>query len=435
MEVCVSSLLITNGRVIDPSQDMDRVSNLLIENGKIAAFDIEPEKESTNGSATRIDAGGKIVAPGLIDMHAYLGEPGGEDDETIQSGTQAALAGGFTSIACAPNTNPPIDTQGTVQFVKQQAADANNCHVYPIACVSKNRLGEELAEMGTLVDAGAIAFSDACSPISNPELMRRALEYLLMFDKPLLSHPEVQELSGDGVMHEGIVSTVLALPGIPAEAEAVMTGRDISLAESTGGRIHMMHISTAGSIELIRRAKARGVRITAEVSPQHFSLTDEALRSFDSNKKINPPLRGQTHLDACIAGLKDGTLDVIASGHQPQAVEKKMQELDRAPFGVMALETTLSVVVTKLIRPGHLDWLTALEKLTIRPARALGIPKGTLQVGVDADVTIIDPDATWTVEPDAFFSKSSNSPYLGETLYGRASTVIVSGAIKFERNS
>ena len=430
----MSSLLITHGRVIDPSQDMDRVTNLLIENGKIAAFDIATDETSNNGSITQIDAGGKIVSPGLIDMHAYLGEPGGEDDETIQTGTHAAIAGGFTSIACAPDTNPPIDSQGTVQFVKQQAADANHCHVYPIAYVSKSRRGEELSEMGTLVDAGAIAFSDACSPISNPELMRRALEYLLMFDKPLLSHPEVRELSGDGVMHEGLVSTILALPGMPADAESVMTGRDISLAESTGGRLHLMHISTAGSIELIRRAKARGARLTAEVSPQHFSLTDEALRSFDSNKKMNPPLRGQMHLEACIAGLKDGTLDVIASDHQPQAVEKKMRELDQAPFGVIALETTLSVVVTKLIRPGHLDWLTALEKMTIRPARVLGIPKGTLKIGADADVTSIDPDATWTVEPDALFSKSSNSPYLGETLYGRASTVIVSGTIKFKRN-
>ena len=430
----MSSLLITHGRVIDPSQDMDRVTNLLIENGKIAAFDIATDETSNKGSITQIDAGGKIVSPGLIDMHAYLGEPGGEDDETIQTGTHAAIAGGFTSIACAPDTNPPIDSQGTVQFVKQQAADANHCHVYPIACVSKSRRGEELSEMGTLVDAGAIAFSDACSPISNPELMRRALEYLLMFDKPLLSHPEVRELSGDGVMHEGLASTILALPGMPADAESVMTGRDISLAESTGGRLHLMHISTAGSIELIRRAKARGARLTAEVSPQHFSLTDEALRSFDSNKKMNPPLRGQMHLEACIAGLKDGTLDVIASDHQPQAVEKKMRELDQAPFGVIALETTLSVVVTKLIRPGHLDWLTALEKMTIRPARVLGIPKGTLKIGADADVTIIDPDATWTVEPDALFSKSSNSPYLGETLYGRASTVIVSGTIKFKRN-
>ena len=353
----MSGILITNGRVVDPSQSMDRVTNILIEEGKVAAYDVAIDAGSTNGSTITLDASGKIVAPGLIDMHAHLGEPGGEEDETIESGTKAALSGGFTSIACAPNTNPPIDTQGTVQFVKQQAADADNCNVYPIACVSKNRSGEELAEMGTLVDAGAVAFSDACSPVSNPELMRRALEYLLMFDKPLLSHPEVRELSGDGVMHEGLVSTVLALPGMPADAEAVMTSRDISLAESTGGRIHMMHISAAGSIDLIRRAKSRGVRITAEVSPQHFSLTDESLRSFDSNCKINPPLRGQQHVDACIAALKDGTLDVIASDHQPQAVEKKMQELDQAPFGVIALETTLALVITKLIRPGHLDWL------------------------------------------------------------------------------
>lgn len=431
----MSGILITNGRVVDPSQSMDRVTNILIEEGKVAAYDVAIDAGSTNGSTITLDASGKIVAPGLIDMHAHLGEPGGEEDETIESGTKAALAGGFTSIACAPNTNPPIDTQGTVQFVKQQAADADNCNVYPIACVSKNRSGEELAEMGTLVDAGAVAFSDACSPVSNPELMRRALEYLLMFDKPLLSHPEVRELSGDGVMHEGLVSTVLALPGMPADAEAVMTSRDISLAESTGGRIHMMHISAAGSIDLIRRAKSRGVRITAEVSPQHFSLTDESLRSFDSNCKINPPLRGQQHVDACIAALKDGTLDVIASDHQPQAVEKKMQELDQAPFGVIALETTLALVITKLIRPGHLDWLSALEKLTIRPARVLGIPKGTLQIGADADVTIIDPDETWTVDPEHFFSKSENTPYRGDTLYGRASTVIVSGAVKFERNA
>ena len=430
----MSSLLIANGRVVDPSQNMDRVTNILLEEGRISAYDVALDAGSTNGSTTTIHAEGKIVAPGLIDMHAHLGEPGGEEDETIDTGTKAALSGGFTSIACAPNTNPPIDTQGTVQFVKQQAADAGNCNVYPIACVSKNRAGEELAEMGTLVDAGAVAFSDACSPISNPELMRRALEYLLMFDKPLLSHPEVRELSGDGVMHEGLVSTVLALPGMPAEAEAVMTSRDISLAESTGGRIHMMHISSVGSIDLIRRAKSRGVRITAEVSPQHFSLTDESLRSFDPNCKINPPLRGQQHVDACIAALKDGTLDVIASDHQPHAVEKKMQEIDQAPFGVVALETTLALVITKLIRPGHLDWLTALEKLTIRPARVLGISKGTLQIGADADVTIIDPDQTWTVDPKAFYSKSENSPYKGETLYGRAGTVIVSGSVKFERN-
>ena len=429
----MSSILIKNGRVIDPSQGIDRTTNLLIRDGRITAYDVKIEEKPINGSMRLIDAAGKIIAPGLIDMHVHLREPGCEEDETIRSGTAAALAGGFTSIACTPNTNPPMDSQGTVQFVKRQAAEADNCNVYPIACISKNRAGEELAEMGTLVEAGAVAFSDECAPVANSELMRRALEYLLMFDKPVLSHPDVAELTMDGVMHEGRISMIRALPGIPAEAEDVMTGRDISLAESTGGRIHMMHISTAGSIDTIRRAKMRGVRVTAEVCPHHFSLTDEALRSFDSNFKINPPLRGSRHLDACIAGLIDGTIDVIASDHAPHAVEKKMQELDRAPFGIVALETSLALVITKLIRPGHLDWSTALEKMTINPAQILGIAKGTLQIGADADVTIIDPEAAWTVDSKDFYSKSSNSPFLGETLTGRADTVIVAGQVKFER--
>jgi dihydroorotase len=289
--------------------------------------------------------------------------------------------------------------------------------------------------MGTLVEAGAVAFSDESSPVANSELMRRALEYLLMFDKPVLNHPQVAELTADGVMHEGLVSMVLALPGIPAEAEDVMTGRDLSLAESTGGKIHMMHLSTAGSIDMIRRAKTRGVRVTAEVCPHHFSLTDETLRSFDSNFKMNPPLRDSDHLDACIAGLTDGTIDVIASDHAPHAVEKKMRELDQAPFGAISLETSLALVITNLIQPGHLDWMTALEKMTINPAQILGIAKGTLQIGSDADVTIIDPENIWTVDPEKFYSKSRNSPFIGKSLTGRAETVIVAGRVKFERGS
>lgn len=421
-------LLIQNGRVIDPSQSMDRVTNLLIDNARIVAYDAVPR-----GDEQIIDASGKIVAPGLIDMHVHLREPGREEDETIETGTAAALAGGFTSIACCPNTDPPIDSQAMVEFVHHQAARADNCSVFVIACVSKNREGKELAEIGQLVKAGAVALSDDGAPVYDPELMRRAFEYCLMFDKPVLNHPEVLELTHNAVMHEGLVSMVLGLTGFPAAAEDVMTSRDIALAEATGGRLHIMHVSTVGSVDAIRRAKRRNVRVTAEVTPHHFSLTDECLRSFDSNCKMNPPLRGQAHVEACIAGLIDGTIDVIATDHAPHALEKKLQELDRAPFGIIGLETALGLVVTKLIEPGHLDWPTALAKLTINPARVLGLNKGTLALGADADVTIIDPNVPWTVRPEEFRSKSANTPFAGWTLKGRATTVIVGGRVKFSR--
>ena len=421
------TILIQNGRVIDPSQNMDRVTNLLIENGKIVAYDTP-----LDGQEVVIDATGKIVSPGLIDMHVHLREPGREEDETIASGTAAALAGGFTTIACIPNTEPPIDTRAQVEFVQHQAARADNCNVYVVACVSKNREGKELAEIGQLVAAGAVAFSDDGAPVYDAELMRRAFEYCLMFDKPILNHEEVLELTRGGVMHEGLVSMILGLAGMPAAAEDVMTSRDISLAEATGGRIHVMHVSTAGSVELIRRAKRRGVRVTTEVCPHHFTLTDECLRSFDSNFKMSPPLRSAADVEACIAGLKDGTIDCICTDHAPHAAEKKMQELDRAPFGILGLETCLGLVATQLVHAGHLDWPAVLAKLTIHPARILGIDKGTLRIGADADVTIIDPDLEWTVDPDLFYSKSTNTPFGGWRLRGRAETVIVGGRVKFE---
>ena len=291
-----------------------------------------------------IDAAGKIVAPGLIDMHVQLREPGCEEDETIETGTAAALAGGFTSIACMPETEPPIDTQAGVEFVRQQAARADNCNVFVVACVSKNREGKELAEIGPLVEAGAVAFSDGMRPVHNAELLRRALEYCLMFDKPILNHPEVRELTHGGVMHEGRVSLVLGLAGMPAAAEDVMTSRDIRLAEATGGRLHLLNVSTRRSVDLIRRGKQRRVRSRRGVAAINFTLTDESLRSFDSNYKMNPPLRSHEHVEACIAGLEDGTIDVISSGHAPRAVEKKMRELDLAPFGMVGLETTLALV-------------------------------------------------------------------------------------------
>jgi dihydroorotase len=422
----MSRLLIQSGRVICPAQGLDRTTNLLIEEGRIAQLDAQPR-----GDERLIDATGLIVAPGLVDLHTQLREPGCEEDETIETGTAAALAGGYTSIACLPETEPPIDTPAAVEFVRQKAARAHHCHVFVVACVSKNRDGKELAEIGSLVEAGAVALSDGMKPLQNSDLLRRALEYCLMFDVPILSHPETLELSHGGVMHEGRISMVLGLTGMPAAAEDVMTSRDIRLAEATGGRLHLLNLSTGTSIDLVRRTRQRKVRLTAGIAAINFTLTDEALRSFDADLKLNPPLRSADHAEACFAGLKDGTLDVISSGHAPRAAEKKMQELDLAPFGMSSLETTLALVVTKLVEPGHLDWITALSKLTINPARILGLKKGTLRPGADADVTIIDPRSEWTVDPERFRSKSSNTPLAGMTLRGRAVHVIVGGEVRF----
>ncbi|MGD9125786.1 MAG: dihydroorotase [Planctomycetia bacterium] len=423
----MSKILIQNGRVIDPSQEMDRVTNLLVEDGKIVAYDVE----ATDSETQVIDATDRIVSPGLIDMHVHLREPGFEGAETVATGTAAALAGGFTSIACIPNTDPPIDSQAGVALILSLAEKADNCNVFPIACVSQNREGKRLTEMAQLVAAGAVAFSDDGSPVNGSDLMRNALEYCLMFDRAVLSHAEVPELAAGGVMHDGLTSLVLGLQGIPAAAEDVMTARDIALAEATGGQLHMMHVSTGNSVDAVRRAKKRGIRVTAEVTPHHFTLTDESLRSFDSNYKMNPPLRGQGHVTACIEGLVDGTIDVIATDHAPHTKEKKMQELDRAPFGIIGLETALGLVVTQLIAPGHLDWPTALSKMTINPAQILGIDKGTLAIGADADITIINPTARWTVDLSDIRSKSKNTPFLGWPLTGRAETVLVDGKVKY----
>ncbi|MDG2380065.1 MAG: dihydroorotase [Pirellulaceae bacterium] len=422
----MTRILIQNGRIVDPSQDLDRVSNLLLEHGKVAGIDV-----STQDADETIDATGKIVAPGLIDICVELREPGWEDDETIETGTAAAIEGGFTSIACLPSTDPPTDTQANVEFIGYQALRANNCNVFVLACVSKNRAGEELAEIGSLAAAGAVGFTDANRPIFNAELMRRALEYSQMFDRPILNQPEVPELNHDGVMHEGLVSTILGLSGMPPEAEDVMTGRDIRLAEATGGSLHLLKISSSGSVELIRRAKARGVRVTAGLSLTNLVGCDESLRSFDTNLKLNPPLRSQDHLNECLAGLIDGTLDVICSGHAPRATEKKMHVFNVAPFGMISLETSLGMVGTKLVTPGHMDWPLAIRKLTTNPAQILKLAhKGSLKAGSDADVTVIDPHLKWEVDTSHFKSKSSNSPLLGWTLHGKATDVVVGGLIK-----
>ncbi len=418
--------LITSARIIDPSQQLDRVTNILIEDGRIAAYDVP-----SSGDCEVIEAAGLIAAPGLIDMQVHLREPGREEDETIASGTAAAAAGGFTAIACVPSTEPPIDTQATVEFIQHQAALAGHCRVHVVGCVSRNREGKELAELGQLVAAGVVAFSDGEEPVFNPELMRRAFEYALMFDRPIINHAATLERNSPGVMHEGMVSLVLGLSPMPAAAEDVMTSRDIALAEATGGRLHIAQVSTAGGVEIIRRGKKRNVRVTAAVSPHHLALTDEVLRSFDPNFKTNPPLRGQRDVESCIAGLVDGTIDVIASNHTPLAQEKKMQDLDLAPFGVVGLETTLGIVITKLIEPGHLTWLQAIEKLSTNPAKILGLEAGTLKIGAPADITLIDPNAKWQVSPNRFKSKNGNTPFGGWELKGKAVGTLVGGDVRW----
>lgn len=422
----MGTIHITGGRIIDPSQDIDRIGDLWISRGRIA-----PIGESYEDAEVVIDARGLIVCPGLIDVHVHLREPGNEEDETIATGAEAALAGGVTSVACMPNTIPALDNQASAEFVVLQAQRARKANVYPVGAVSKGRKGEELAELGQLVAGGAVAFTDDGAPVASASLMRRALSYAKMFNLVIMQHCQVPELTVGGVMNEGFESMRLGLGGMPAAAEDIMVARDIRLAEITGGRVHIQHISTARSVELVREGIKRGVRVTAEACPHHFTLTDESLRSFDSNFKMNPPLRTQEDVDAVIEGLKDGTIEIIATDHAPHAPEKKMRELDQAPFGIVGLETLIPITVHGLITPGHLDWPAVIRKLTVNPAKLLGIPKGTLSPGADADVTLIDPEARWTIDPSKFRSKSRNTPYGGWEVQGRAHTVIVSGEVRY----
>jgi dihydroorotase len=427
----MTTLRISNGRVIDPAQGLDEVTDLWLRDDRVVGVGPHP---STHADRT-LDAAGKIVCPGLIDMHVHLREPGREEDETIGSGTAAALAGGFTSVACMPNTEPALDSKADAEFVYLQAERAGNANVFPVGAITKGRQGAELAEIGGLIEGGAVAFTDDGSPVVSAEVMRRALEYCRMFDKAVLSHSEDLDLSRGGVMNEGFESMRLGLRGVPAAAEEVMVYREIALAELTGARVHILHVSTAGSVELIRRGKRRGALVTGEACPHHFTLTDRSLRTFDSNYKMSPPLRTDDDLQAVLEGLRDGTLDVIASDHAPHAPEKKMRELDQAPNGVIGLETLLPVCVRALIEPGVLTWPQLIEKLTVNPARVLSIDRGTLKPGAVADVTVIDPNAEWTIDPGKFRSKSRNCPFSGWQVRGWAETVLVGGVVKFDRSA
>ncbi|HLJ96086.1 MAG TPA: dihydroorotase [Gemmataceae bacterium] len=426
----MNTIRIANGRIIDPSQRLDQIADLWIQGETIVGVGPHPELQAN----LTLDASGKIVCPGLIDMHVHLREPGREEDETIATGTASALAGGITSVACMPNTEPALDSQAAAEFVYLQAARAGKANVFPVGAITKGRQGEELAEMGGLVEGGAVAFTDDGSPVVSAEIMRRALEYCRMFDKAILSHAEDLELTRGGVMNEGFESMRLGLRGMPAAAEEVMVHRDIALAELTGGRLHILHVSTAGSVDLIRRARQRGVRVSGEACPHHLALTDKCLQTFDSNYKMAPPLRTEGDVQALIGGLKDGTLEVIASDHAPHAPEKKMRELTEAPNGIIGVETLLPICILCLIEPGHLTWPQLVEKLTINPARVLGIDRGTLQSGAVADVTMIDPNVAWTIDPSKFRSKSRNCPFGGWKVHGRAQTVLVGGEVRFERN-
>ncbi len=422
------TLLLRNGRVVDPSQNLDRVTDLWIADDKVGGLGAPP-----TAADQVLDCTGMIVSPGLIDMHVHLREPGREEDETIQSGTRAAIAGGVTSVACMPNTEPPLDTRDAAEFVILQAKRAGNCNVFPIGAVTKGREGKELAEIGKLVDGGAVAFTDDGSPVFNAEIMRRALEYTKMFDKAILVHAEILELTQGGVMSEGEVSLRLGLRGMPAVAEDIMIARDVMLADLTGGKVHILHVSTAGGVDLLRQGIAKGIRCSGEACPHHFILTDKELERFDSNYKMSPPLRTQRDVDAILAGLKDGTLSVLATDHAPHAAEKKARELDQTPNGIIGLETFLPLCTTFLVEKGVLTWPQMIKKMTINPAKILGIDRGTLQVGMKADVTVIDPNVEWVIDVNALETKSRNSPFHGWAVKSRAVATIVRGSVKMNR--
>jgi dihydroorotase len=417
---------ISQGRIIDPSRQVDTVADLWIRGDRILGMGPQPGITAQRD----IDARGRIVCPGLIDMHVHLREPGREEDETIRTGAAAALAGGITSIACMPDTDPPVDNQAAAEFILHQGERAQHANVVPIGCVTKGRQGAELAEIGGLVAGGAVAVTDHDKPIASAEIMRRALEYCRMFDRPVFCHAEDTDLTRHGVMHEGRVSLRLGLRGMPACAEEVFLHRDLELAKLTGGRIHVLNVSTAGSVELIRRAKDRHVAVTADTAPPYFLLTDAALESYDSCFKLNPPLRTAEDVAAVREGLRDGTIDAIVSDHAPLATEKKVRELDLAPFGAVGLETLLPLAIEGLVTSGVLNWPGLIERLSRNPAKILGLDRGTFAPGAVADVTLIDPDVTWKLDAEQFRSKSRNTPFHGRDVRGRAMGVIVRGQVR-----
>jgi dihydroorotase len=420
------SLLLRGGRVIDPANNLDAVQDVLIAHGKIER--LGRSLEAPEGTEV-VDASGKIVCPGFIDMHVHLREPGYEYKETVATGTRAAAAGGFTAVCCMANTNPVNDNGAVTDYILAKAKVEGAVRVYPIGAVTRGLHGEELAELAELAESGCVAFSDDGRCVMNAGLYRRAMEYTLPFGAPLISHAEDATLSRGASMNEGVVSTETGLPGQPAAAEDVMVARDILLAELTGARVHIAHVSTAGAVRLIRDAKARGVLVTAEVTPHHLVLTEDAVRTWDPNTKMAPPLRTKRDLESLLEALADGTIDCIATDHAPHALSEKEGEFDRAAFGIVGLETAVAVLLDRLVRPGLLSLSTLVARWSRDPARLLNLPGGNLAAGAPADITILDPDAETVVDPSRFRSRSRNTPFGGWTLRGAPWMTLVGGNV------
>jgi dihydroorotase len=425
----VKPVLIRGGRVVDPSRAIDGVLDVLLAGEKVARV---AESVDAPEGAEVIDASGLVVTPGLIDVHVHLREPGGEHKETIASGARAAAAGGFTAVVAMPNTDPPIDTPAAVGYVALAARRMNErrvtgARVYPSGCITQGQKGEQLTEFGELVAAGAVCVTDDGRPVVSAGLMRMALEYAQSFDLPVAVHEEELTLSRGGTMNEGIIATRLGLTGIPNAAEDVMIARDLMLAELTGGRLHIQHVATRGGVEMIRAARARGIRVSAEASPHHFTLTDQAVEWYNTNAKMNPPLRSEADRDAVRQGVADGTLDVIATDHAPHHYDEKEQAFEDAPNGIVGLETAVGLAYTELVATGMIDLPTMVERMAWAPARSLSLPGGTLAEGAPADVTLLDTLVEWTVDPAAFHSLSRNTPFAGRRLRCRAVRTIVDG--------
>ena len=421
----MSATLLKNGRIIDPANHRDEIGDLLLVDGRIAAV---AQFSTLNSQPDEVDCTGKVIAPGLIDLHVHLREPGQSAKETIASGTKAAAAGGFTTVVCMPNTSPSIDSPSVVAWVQDKAAAEGCVNVFVTGAITKAISGEELAPIGALKKAGVVAITDDGKCVQNHELMRRALEYAGMFDLVVMDHCQDYNLVGKGVMHEGAVSTALGLPGWPALGEEIIVSRNAQLAELTGTAIHCQHLSAAGSVRILREARARGIRLSGEVCPHHIALTDESIRGYDTNFKMNPPLRSQEHVDALIEGIADGTITILASDHAPHCGFEKEVEFDQAPFGILGLETELGLFLDILVHKRKaIDLPRLIQLYTENPAKLLGLDRGTLSVGAIGDVTILDPNLEWTVDKEQSFSRSRNTPFQGWQLKGRAIRTIVAG--------